>query len=193
MLGFTKSIIKKISLFFLGFTFLSCENNYQPKPRGYNQIFLPQALYTKTNYNNLYSFERNSITKITANENYGWLNLSYLRYKAELLITYKKVMSSQHLDKLINESYKLINKHKTKASSIKETEVITFTGKRATLISIEGEVPTPFQFIITDSSLNFLRAALYFEKPLVNDSISPAVEYIKKDMIHILNTLEWNE
>lgn len=102
-------------------------------------------------------------------------------------------MSSQHLDKLINESYKLIQKHKTKASSIKETEVITFNGKRATIISIEGEVPTPFQFIITDSSSNFLRAALYFEKPIANDSISPAVEYIKKDMIHILNTLEWNE
>ena len=103
------------------------------------------------------------------------------------------MLSSQHLDKLINESYKLIQKHKTKASSIKETEVITLTGKRATIISIEGEVPTPFQFIITDSSSNFLRAALYFEKPLANDSISPAVEYIKKDMIHILNTLEWNE
>lgn len=193
MLGFTKNIIKKISLFFFVFIGLSCENNYQPKPKGYNQLFLPQALYIKTEYNKSYSFERNSITKITENKSYGWLNLSYLRYKAELLITYKKILSKQHLDNLINESYKLINKHKTKASAIKESEVISLSGKRATIISIEGEVPTPFQFIITDSSSNFLRAALYFEKPIVNDSISPAVEYIKKDMIHILNTLEWNE
>ena len=193
MLGFTKNIIKKISLFFFVFIGLSCENNYQPKPKGYNQLFLPQVLYIKTEYNKSYSFERNSITKITENKSYGWLNLSYLRYKAELLITYKKILSKQHLDNLINESYKLINKHKTKASAIKESEVISLSGKRATIISIEGEVPTPFQFIITDSSSNFLRAALYFEKPIVNDSISPAVEYIKKDMIHILNTLEWNE
>ena len=193
MLGFTKNIIKKISLFFLVLAGTSCENNYQPKPKGYNQIFLPQALYINTEYNNSYSFKRNSITKITKNQNYGWLNLSYLRYKAELLITYKKVLSNQHLNQLINESYKLINQHKTKASSIKETEVITLSGKRATIVYIEGEVPTPFQFIITDSSSNFLRAALYFEKPLINDSISPVVEYIKKDMIHILNTLEWNE
>ena len=173
MLGFTKNIIKKISLFFLVLAGTSCENNYQPKPKGYNQIFLPQALYINTEYNNSYSFKRNSITKITKNQNYGWLNLSYLRYKAELLITYKKVLSNQHLNQLINESYKLINQHKTKASSIKETEVITLSGKRATIVYIEGEVPTPFQFIITDSSSNFLRAALYFEKPLINDSISP--------------------
>ena len=25
------------------------------------------------------------------------------------------------------------------------------------------------------------------------DSISPVVDYLKKDMIHILNTLQWNE
>ena len=58
---------------------------------------------------------------------------------------------------------------------------------------IKGEVASPFQFITTDSSKNFLRAALYFEKPIKGDSLSPIVDYLKKDMLHVLNTLQWNE
>ena len=193
MLGFIKNIIKKLSLTIVVFLCVACENNFQPKPKGYNQIFLPPPQYKMKEYNNLYSFEINNLTKTSENLKYGWLNLSYLKYNAELLITYKKITSSDHLKNLMNESYKLISKHKTKSSSIIEKEIITLSGKEATIINIEGEVPSPYQFIITDSSNNFLRAALYFEKPITNDSISPVVEYIKKDMIHILNTLRWNE
>ena len=193
MLGFIKNIIKKLSIAVVIFLCAGCENNYQPKPKGYNQIFFQSPQYKIKEYNKRFSFERNIISTTTENLDYGWLNLSYSKYKAELLLTYKKVSSYEHLKNLINESYKLISKHKSKSSSITEKDIITLSGKRATIITIEGEVPTPFQFIITDSSKNFLRAALYFEKPIANDSISPVVEYIKKDMIHILNTLSWNE
>ncbi len=193
MLGFIKNIIKKLSIAVVIFLCAACDNNYQPKPKGYNQIFFPSPQYKIKEYNKRFSFERNIISTTTENLDYGWLNLSYPKYKAELLLTYKKVSSYEHLKNLINESYKLISKHKSKSSSITEKDIVTLSGKRATIITIEGEVPTPFQFIITDSSKNFLRAALYFEKPIANDSISPVVEYIKKDMIHILNTLSWNE
>jgi len=193
VLGFIKNIIKKLSIAVVIFLCAACDNNYQPKPKGYNQIFFPSPQYKIKEYNKRFSFERNIISTTTENLDYGWLNLSYPKYKAELLLTYKKVSSYEHLKNLINESYKLISKHKSKSSSITEKDIITLSGKRATIITIEGEVPTPFQFIITDSSKNFLRAALYFEKPIANDSISPVVEYIKKDMIHILNTLSWNE
>jgi len=87
----------------------------------------------------------------------------------------------------------LISKHKNKASSIVETKIRTLNNKTATIIDIKGEVPTPFQFIITDSTNNFMRAALYFEKPIKGDSLLPVVNYIKKDMLHVLNTLRWNE
>jgi hypothetical protein len=38
-----------------------------------------------------------------------------------------------------------------------------------------------------------MRAALYFEKPIKGDSLVPVINYIKKDMLHALNTLRWNE
>jgi len=108
-------------------------------------------------------------------------------------LTYKKIKSNKHLESLFNESFKLISKHKNKASSIVETKIRTLNNKTATIIDIKGEVPTPFQFIITDSTNNFMRAALYFEKPIKGDSLLPVVNYIKKDMLHVLNTLRWNE
>ncbi len=74
-----------------------------------------------------------------------------------------------------------------------ETEIKTLNNKTAKIIDIKGEVPTPFQFIITDSTKNFMRAALYFEKPIKGDSLVPVVDYVKKDMLHILNTLSWYE
>ena len=34
---------------------------------------------------------------------------------------------------------------------------------------------------------------LNYQVATKNDSLAPIIEYIKKDMIHILNTLEWYE
>ena len=170
-----------------------CTQNFQPKPKAFNQIYLPKPNYNKLLVSNNYSFERNEVTKKSENKEYGWLNLSYFNQSAEVLLTYKKINSPKHLESLINESFKLISKHQNKASSIVETEIKTLNNKTAKIIDIKGEVPTPFQFIITDSTENFMRAALYFEKPIKGDSLAPVVNYIKKDMLHILNTLSWYE
>ena len=102
-------------------------------------------------------------------------------------------MLFRSLISFINESYKLTNKHNKKASSIKETHIKTTNGLNAIIIDLKGEVPTQFQFITTDSVNHFLRGALYFQVATKNDSLAPIIEYIKKDMIHLLNTLEWYE
>ena len=145
-----------------------------------------------TDYTNN-QFNKYKLAKLDLNKELNWLNLSYKKQGAEILITFKQINTPNDLLLYINESYKLINKHKVRASSILETNIKTVNGKHAVLIDIKGEVASPFQFITTDSSKNFLRAALYFERPIKGDSISPVVDYLKKDMIHILNTLQWNE
>jgi hypothetical protein len=47
------------------------------------------------------------------------------------------------------------------------------------------------QFTITDSTKNFLRGALYFNTKVQNDSLRPAIEYMKKDILHLINTFDW--
>lgn len=193
MLGFIK--IQKIKFyFFFVFLFLfSCGQNYQPKPKGFQRYNLPTPKHETITVSNYYLFEKNKLAKLDLNKELNWLNLSYKKQGAEILITFKQINTPKDLLLYIKESYKLINKHKVRASSILETNIKTVNGKHAVLIDIKGEVPSPFQFITTDSSKNFLRAALYFERPIKGDSISPVVDYLKKDMIHILNTLQWNE
>lgn len=186
-------MIYHFNFIFFVLIFISCSQSYQPKPKAFNQIYLPKPDYTKLSVVGDYTFEKNKIAKKSENKEYGWLNLSYFNQSAEVLLTYKKVNSKKHLEGLIDESFKLISKHQNKASSIVETEIKTLNNKTAKIIDIKGEVPTPFQFIITDSTENFMRAALYFEKPIKGDSLAPVVNYIKRDMLHILNTLSWYE
>jgi gliding motility-associated lipoprotein GldD len=172
---------------------LACNKNYKPKPKGYNYINFPERSYASITIKNKYSFEKNTQTSVEQNDSYGWLNLLYKNYDAEILITHKYIEKKNDLTSFINESYKLTNKHNKKASSIKETHIKTKNGLNAIIIDLKGEVPTQFQFITTDSVNHFLRGALYFQVATKNDSLAPIIEYIKKDMIHILNTLEWYE
>ena len=69
---------------------------------------------------------------------------------------------------------------------------VTPSGKTAVIAELEGEVPSQFHFTMTDSAKHFLRGALYFNTQVQNDSLAPAIEYMKRDMMHIINTLEWN-
>lgn len=108
-------------------------------------------------------------------------------------ITYKPVNNNLELLKeYVDDSYRLTAKHQIKAYSIDEVLVSTPSGKTAVIEEIEGEVPSQFQFTVTDSTRHFLRGALYFNTKVQNDSLAPAIEYVKKDIMHMINTLEWS-
>ena len=195
MLGFIKKAMR-INVYcclLISLSLLACNNNHKPKPKGYNHINFPKQSYVPITIKNKYSFEKNIQTSIEQNDSYGWLNLLYTNYDAKILITHKSIEKENDSTSFVNESYKLTEKHNKKASSIKETHIKTKNDLNAVIIALKGEVPTQFQFITTDSVNHFLRGALYFQVATKNDSLAPIIEYIKKDMIHILNTLEWYE
>ena len=62
---------------------------------------------------------------------------------------------------------------------------------RASVFELQGEVPSQFQFYTTDSTRHFFRGALYFRTATDNDSLAPVIEYVKTDMIRMLNTLKY--
>jgi gliding motility-associated lipoprotein GldD len=59
------------------------------------------------------------------------------------------------------------------------------------IAELDGEVPSQFQFTMTDSSQHFLRGALYFNVKVQNDSLKPAIDFMKKEVLHVINTLQW--
>jgi len=111
--------------------------------------------------------------------------------KANIHITYKRVQNFDQLKEYFNDAFVLTAKHQIKANAIDEIIITTPSGKTATVAELNGEVPSQFQFTITDSTRHFLRGAVYFYAKVSNDSLAPAIDYMKKDALHLINTLNW--
>jgi len=173
----------------------SCQPEYLPKPLGYNRLLLPDHEYVSLPDTLPYTFKYSKHATLLADtsrirENF-WIEIYYPSLKSNVHITYKAVHNARLLKEFLDDSYKLTAKHQIKAYAINEVITKTPSGKTAVIAELEGEVPSQFQFTITDSTRNFLRGALYFNTQVANDSLAPAIEYMKKDIMEMINTLEW--
>ncbi len=185
------------TLFFLVTILISaCTKDYQPKPKGYNRLVLPAEEYRLSPDSLPYQFEYSTSARLLRDSSWisekYWIEIYYPALKANIHITYKRLNNKEELLKaLLNDSYNLTSKQQIKASAIDELITVTPSGKTAVIAEIAGEVPTQLQFTMTDSSRNFLRGALYFNTAVQNDSLAPAIEFMKKETLHFINTLQW--
>jgi gliding motility-associated lipoprotein GldD len=176
----------------------SCDKEFLPKPLGYNRLELPPQQYHALPDTLPFTFEYSKAAQLlddttTISERY-WIEIYYPTLKSNVHITYKRLGNDQKLLKeFLNDAYVLTAKHQIKAYAIDEVIAKTPSGKTAVIAELEGEVPSQFQFTITDSTKNFLRGALYFNTRVNNDSLAPAIAYMKKDLMHMINTLEWKD
>ena len=191
-------------LFLLGFilTLFSCgtaseeENTAMPRPRGFPAMDIPFHQYQSLEKGHPFSFELSKqavIKKDTfALSEPHWMYIYYPRWDAFIQLTYKLVEGDRkRLDKMIRDSYVLASKHQMKANRIEDAILTTRDGRKATVIELEGEVATPFQFFATDSTSHFLRGAVYLNTATKNDSLAPVIRYLKQDAIHLIQTLRW--
>jgi gliding motility-associated lipoprotein GldD len=178
-------------------TWAGCEPDYVPKPKGYHRLALPKAAYTPMPLPAPYQFlmstsaiARPDSDRLT--EPY-WINLYYPEFGATVEFTYKALPGPQapNLNAFIETARKLANKHQIKASAIDERAVRVGSGDLAFVFRLKGQVPTQYQFYVTDSAHHFLRAALYFKTATKNDSLAPVIDYIARDMDTLLSTLQW--
>ena len=165
---------------------------------GYNRLELPEPSYKPLPDTFPYRFEYSTHARLlddtsAINERY-WIELYYPLLKSNVHITYKPIGNNKKLLKeFLDDAYTLTAKHQIKAYAINEMITKTPKGHTAIIAELEGEVPSQFQFTLTDSTKNFLRGALYFNTKVQNDSLAPAIEYMKKDIMHLINTFEWNQ
>ncbi len=177
---------------------LSCTADFQPKPKGYNRLVLPEPRYVPGPDTLPYAFEYSAHARLlrdtTAISDRYWVEVYYPTLKATIHITYKAVKNKEELLKAYyTDAFRLTAKHQIKANAIDETIIKTPLGKTAVIAEIEGEVPSQFQFTVTDSSRHFMRGAVYFFSEVKNDSLRPAIDYMKKEAMHLINTLEWRQ
>ncbi len=172
------------------------EPDYYPKPKGYNRIDLPNPEYIALADSFPYFFEYSKHAQIFRDSSWiserYWIEMYYPYFDANVEITYKPVKNLKELaNELLADSYKLTSQHNVKAYAMEESIIVLPNGMHASVTELEGEVPSQFQFHVTDSTHHFLRGALYFKTATKNDSLRPSIDFIKTDIIHMLTTLEW--
>ena len=183
-------VIPILSLFLIG-----CGDDPLPRPKGYLRLEYPKASYKKTNIPLPFSFEKNTLSDpikaVKSTSNAKGVDVKYPNLKATIYLTYKEV-NENNLDSLLRDAQNLTQKHTMKAdeisSSVFENEKKKVYGM---LYEVGGDAASQSQFYVTDSLNHFLSGSLYFYAKPNYDSIYPASEYLKKDIKHIMESLEW--
>jgi len=176
-------------------TTTSCNQDYTPKPRGFMRIALPEKEYKLIETGCPYSFETATYSVFKPDtrpqSDSCWFNIDYPQFKAQLYFSYLPIHGN--LAGYLEDSRELTNKHISKASGIEETLLINDeTRVYGMLYTVEGSrAASPLQFHLTDSTDHFLRGALYFNVSPNNDSLAPVIDFLKEDVLHLIETLKW--
>jgi gliding motility-associated lipoprotein GldD len=169
---------------------------FSPKPKGYVRIDFPKKEYVVYDNNCPYSFEIPKYSKPVYDQRTGadpcWFNLQFPQFKATLHFSYKIV--NNNLNEYLNDSHDFAIRHEIKATGIEQLPVIRDSARVYGLIfDIGGNTASSVQFYLTDSTKHFLRGALYFNSTPNIDSLKIVVDFIKQDIIHLVQTTHWKK
>lgn len=187
-------------ILFSAFYFTACNSDPRPRPKGYFQINLPEKKYVLFNEAGYpYSFEYPVYGKVIKDttffedqpENPFWVNLDFPTLGGRMYLSYKVIGGKNKFDLLVQDAFKMTNKHTLKATSIDEIPIMGGPGVTGFIFDVGGNAATGKQFFVTDSSKHFLRGALYFDATPNYDSIQPVEQFLYKDMQHLIETLKW--
>jgi len=183
--------MRNILILIISFIFLSCNEDVLPKPKAYLSLEYPKKEYKNLALLRPYTFD--VLTKaIVIDDKNNWLKITYPKLKASIDITYRPI--ENNLKEFLTEAEKMVFEHTVKAEQIIPRDFVN-SKKRVfgSLYEITGNAASQIQFHITDSTNNFIKGSLYFYAKPNYDSILPAVAYIKEDILHLIETLEWKK
>ena len=199
---FQAVIIIGCILFLMSCLFLpSCGGNdddetIAPKPRAYFRLSFPEKKYVSYSAACPFSFEIPTYTKMENDKSYRaepcWLNLQFPSLNGTLHLTYHEVNGD--INGYLEQTNELVSKHQIKASGIEEKLVSRDSSKVYGLIyEIGGNAASSIQFFLTDSTKHFIRGAMYFNVAPNTDSIAPVLDFVRKDIYHMIETFEWKK
>jgi gliding motility-associated lipoprotein GldD len=173
---------------------VSCNGDFTPKPMGYMRVAFPERSYRLFDMDYPYKFEFPKYAGInqdvSPNAEPYWINVEFHRFNAKIHISYKPVKNN--VQKFLEDARTLAYKHTIKADAINE-KLYSNPDKKVygILYDIKGNAASSVQFFLTDSTKHFIRAALYFNSIPNKDSLAPVIDFIHKDIDHMIETFEW--
>lgn len=185
-------------LLLITFLFVSCGNEYSPKPRAYFRIEFPEKKYQTYSGDCPYTFEFPEYAQVQPDSSRDskpcWLNVNYPQFNGRIHLSYQSISSVAEFNQLIEDARTFAFKHTVKATAIDEG-IISYPKENVYGIyySIDGNTASSVQFFLTDSTKNYLRGALYFNEQPRLDSIQPVLDFVKKDIDQMIKTFKWRK
>lgn len=173
----------------LGILIQSCGEEVMPKPKAQLRLEYQKAQYEEIQTECPYGFEKSEVARAVFNSK-CWVNLEYPSLRASINMTYRPVEGN--LEELLREAEKLTFNHTIKADGISSRPYSNHDRRvYGSVFEVTGNAASPVQFHVTDSVKHFITGAVYFDVQPNYDSIRPAVQYVEKDIIRLIETLEW--
>ncbi len=189
--------MRKLLLLCIVISCIACGSDPIPKPKAMLRLEYPKAAYKKVNIPLPFTFEKNELAdpisniKLDGVNNLYGVNINYPKLKGTVYLTYKKV-ENNNLTNLLRDAQNLTQKHTLKADEI-EGDVYENPENNVfgMFYEVGGNAASQSQFYVTDSINHFLVGSLYFYAKPNYDSIYPAAAYLKDDIKHIMESIEW--
>lgn len=193
--------LRLVVIFFLITLFYKCadddDESTVPKPRGYYRIAFPEKKYKIYDSICPFVFEYPQYGYVEKDPHPMaepcWINIQFPYFKATLHISYKD-MQNKKIAALIEDSRDLAVKHQIKSTGMEETVILRDSAQVYGLVyDIEGNTASSLQFYVTDSTAHFIRGALYFNVRPNIDSVRMVLQFLRKDVLHLIQTLKWKK
>ncbi len=176
-------------------TLFSCTTKNKIVPYGHFRIDFPEKKYKVTDFKNChFSAEIPKHLTISINsQNNCWITLKNQPNNINIHLSYHKIQNN--LDSLLQDTHNLVYEgHYRKADGIWET---SSSNLNFTIYELSGEVATPIQFYVTDKKNHFLRGSMYPSTinkiiKINRDSLRPVIDFYKKDIEKIIETIQWS-
>ncbi len=185
-------MLKNLFRIFIGLTLFSCGKEAVPKPKGDLRLEYPNPKYLRFNSPCNYSFDYSDFSRVENAKENCWYYINYPKMKAKVFITYFPIKNDFQLH--VREVEKMVYEHTIKASSI-DTKSFQYPEKKVygNFYELKGQTASNIQFFVTDSTRHFVTGNLYFNSRPRPDSLGPAVDYVKKDLLHLIDSFEWKK
>lgn len=196
-------MIQRFVLFLVIMLLVSCgsEQFYNPKPRSFPKIVLPERNYVTFDEDYCsFTFDYPDYAGIVKDEFFFegkpvdecWFDLNMPPFNGDLHCSYIALEDRDHFDKMVNDAFTLVGKHNIKAQFIDDFP-IQKENVSGMLFELKGEVASNLQFYLTDSVNHFFRGSLYFNSKVYPDSIAPIYNFVKEDVFKVIESFEWTE
>ena len=183
--------------------FVSCSSSSVPKPYGYFRITTPDTAYTPFSlslgegrgevFPYTFSISQNAVVQPRTDvEEPYWVNIVYPSLNATIHCSYKPVRNN--LRELTEDALGFVYRNASFANSIPEREYAHPEAHvYGVLFDLEGNTASSCQFFVTDSTRHFFRASVYCNCPPNADSLAPVYNYLRTDVIKMVETFQWTK